>query len=625
MADTKNPQKQRKSEGRKVLLLILFLIAATIPVLILAAAKINPKQISWSLGYFRVRRDLMFVSLSACGYITAHICQVFTCQVQNRYYSSGSASGVIILEIVPAGTVITQDDVNDGKVLIQLDSAALEDRLATEKMTLATAEDAIKSANESYKIQSLDNQTSISAGQLKVEFEMMELQKYLGVELAGKLVSLADTMLKDVNCTTTYNALVFVAQIVKDVKNDQNILAGSSAGQQLKKFQDDIVMALGNLATQEVTLAGTQKLFDANFVSANQLQQDKLAMQNRRFSLENTRTSLALFLEYDFPKTTKQYLSNYLEAKRNISKIESQCRSRLVQVKSSVTSTQKRYDTQKEQVRQLEDQIEKCTIKAKAPGLVVYGSGSSSDYLRYYGSTGVIAEGETVTQGQTLISIPDTSCWIVETSIHETDVEKVRVGQTATIVMEAFPDKTLRGKVTEVAPLPDTQQSYLSPDVKVYKTLIKIEDADEALKSQMSCRIEILVENLADVIVVPIISVANRSGQKICWIVNSSGRQEERIVKTGSFNDKFVQITEGLEDGETILLNPPLVIDDNKGFADVNQSPESEPPPQTAPAVSPPANAEAKAIPTATETPAVTKTLVIPASPTAPATSNQSK
>jgi hypothetical protein len=148
---------------------------------------------------------------------------------------------------------------------------------------------------------------------------------------------------------------------------------------------------------------------------------------------------------------------------------------------------------------------------------------------------------------------------VAEVSVHETEVDKVRVGQPASIVMDAFPDQRLTGKVLEVSSLPDQQRGWMNPDLKVYKTLVSIDGTHDFLRSRMSCKVEILVQRLDDVIIIPITVVANRGGRKVCYIVNSQGNREERIVQTGLFNDTFVQIVEGLDVGEKVLLNPPLI------------------------------------------------------------------
>jgi hypothetical protein len=288
-------------------------------------------------------------------------------------------------------------------------------------------------------------------------------------------------------------------------------------------------------------------------------------VENRKFQAEDAKVALDLFLQYDFPKTAEDLLSSYVESMRQLQRTYAQCRSRLAQAAVRLSSAQSRLKEQEEQVRELEEQIKYCTITARAPGLVVYGTGDSEDAFRAMRgrggggmSSGIIAEGEVVTEGQVIISMPDTAAMVAEISVHETEIDKVRPGQPATIVMDAFPDRVLQGEVIEVAPLPDQQRNWMNPDLKVYKTLIRVNGTHDYLKSRMSCKVQILVNSLENVLVVPIQVVSNRVGKKVCFVSTSSGVQE-REVKTGIFNDAFAQIIEGLQEGEEVLLNPPQI------------------------------------------------------------------
>jgi hypothetical protein len=147
---------------------------------------------------------------------------------------------------------------------------------------------------------------------------------------------------------------------------------------------------------------------------------------------------------------------------------------------------------------------------------------------------------------------------MAEITVHESSVDKVKPGQKASVVMDAFPDQTFHGEVIKIAPLPDQQRGWLSPDIKVYTTQVSIEGTHDFLKPGMSARVTIFVDEVPDALIVPVQVVANRSGKKICFVVHN-GRSEEREVKTGLFNDTHVQITDGLQAGEDVLLNPPRI------------------------------------------------------------------
>ncbi len=546
-------ENQRQRTGRRIKrrwMILLFVAVAVLITGLVAASITRDAGIDTSSGgTFEVRRDNLTIIVTEGGSIRAHKSIEYKCKVRR-----GRESGELtILTVVPAGYYVTQEDVDSNMVLVQLDASALEERLIQEDMELSSDEENVTSATESHEIQKIQNQSDIADGQLRVRFALLDLQKYLGAEIAEKLV-------KDVNEES--NLTEHISPFLREVETDPNLLDGSAAGEELKRLQDDIVMAEGNLRNAEDTLTGTRKLHDANYVSDLDLQRDELLVQNRRFSKESAEVSLDLFKRYDFPKNAEQNLSDYVEAGRQLQRVYAQCRSRLAQAQVRLSGAQEQLYWQDKRVKDIKQNIEYCTISAQAPGLVVYGTGGSADMFRSMryrggGSSGVIAEGESVSEGQTIISMPDTAIMIAEIGVHETEVDKVRVGQPATIVMDAFPDSVLEGEVTEVAPLPDQQRGFMNPDLKVYKALVRIDGTHDFLKSRMSCKVQILVRQLEDTIIIPIQVVSNRAGKKVCYVIASQGHQE-RVVRTGLFNDTFVEIIEGLEAGEEVMLNPPL-------------------------------------------------------------------
>jgi HlyD family secretion protein len=536
-----------RGKRRWAIALVLIVIVAGVSVLV-ASIKRDAGAGNTSGGTFTARRDNLTITVSEGGSIRAHKSIEYRCDVESR------GAQITILSIVPPGSYISQKDVDDGMVLVKLDSSSLEEQLVREKMDLAGDQEGVTSARESYGIQVIQNESDTADGRLRVRFALLDLQKYLGGPLAMRLT-------KDVN--DIVDLTQHVAPILADVRDDPNLLDGSAAGQELKRLNDDIVLAAGNLSTARARLDGTEKLHDANYVSDLDLQGDRLTVMNREFSEQNAHVSLDLFLRYDFPKNAEQRVSDYIEAGRQLDRTRAECRSRLAQAQAKLANAEERFRSQQTRVSELEVQIANCTMRAKAPGLVIYGTGSSGDAFRAMrgrgggGSSGMIAEGETVYQGQTLISMPDTATMVAEISVHETEVDKVRPGQPATIVMDAFPDQVLHGEVLEVAPLPDQQRGFMNPDLKVYTTLVRIDGTHDFLRTRMSCRVEVLVRELEDVVLVPIQVVANRRGKKVCYVVTPQGPQE-REVQTGAFNDTFVQIVSGLEEGEEVLLNPPL-------------------------------------------------------------------
>ena len=536
--------KAAKQENKKVgimglsrrvwVILTLVIVAAVVLVLLGSVRKANVAAVDTELSTFAVRKDNLTVTVTESGSIKARNSIDIKSEVEGQ---------TTIISIVPEGTYITREDVNNSKKLVELDSSTPRDQLELRKIDLATAQANFTDANESYLIQVKQNESDITAAQLKVKFALMDLQKYLGEMVAKNLV---DQARQDPNSN------IDMAALIKQVE-DPNL--GTEASQKTRELTGNVTLAQENLEKATYTLAWTEKLFAKQYVAETELRKDQL--EKKRYEIEKIKGEIAirLFGRYEFPKQVEQLLSDYAEAERELERVEARARAKLAQAMALLRGAESKYQLQKDLVSKLERQIAACTIKAPAPGLVVYSS--SSDPWR--GITRRIEEGATVYERQNIISLPDTSEMIAEIGVHESSVDKVRPGQSARITVDSLPDTTFTGKVLKVAPLPDSSRSWLSPDLKVYPTQVSIEGLHEALRPGKSAKVEILVEQLQDVTIVPVLAVANREGKKLCYVMTSQGTQP-REVQTGAFNNTFVQITDGLTVGEQVLLNVPRVV-----------------------------------------------------------------
>jgi hypothetical protein len=99
---------------------------------------------------------------------------------------------------------------------------------------------------------------------------------------------------------------------------------------------------------------------------------------------------------------------------------------------------------------------------------------------------------------------------------------------------------------------------WRNPVLKVYKTEIALDSNDPALRSGMSCRAEIIVEHNPETVYVPVQTVLRVGGQPTVCVLNDDGDIEERAVEIGLDDNTMVQIVGGVEEGELVLLTPPL-------------------------------------------------------------------
>ncbi len=537
---------------RRWIILIFAVIALTVWVLGGSMRNAGSSSVSNRLSTFPVRRGDLTITVTESGSIKASQ----TTDVMSEVYGE-----VTIISLIPEGTYITQKDVNNGKVLVELDSSSLKERLKEEEKGLASDEATLTEEQENYHIQQNQNESDITAAQLTVKFALMDFQKYLGKTVAQKMIEQVDA---------DPNMRIDMASLLKEI-DDPNL--GGEASQELKRLTDSITLARSKLRRAENTLEWTAKLREKGYVSDSEFEADKLDRESLKIQEEQAVTTLDLFKLYDFPKQVEQLLSVYREAGHELERTEARARSRMAQAQARLSNAEEDVTESREDVQRRRKQVAACTIRAPAPGLVVYSS-SSNSYR--YGERGPIQEGGKVYQRQKIISLVNTAEMIVEVRVHESSVDKVRQGQSTTITVEAFPDTTFQGKVLNVAPLPDPQQGFLSPDVKVYTTKVSIEGSHDFIKPGMSAKVEILVDQLEDVLFVPVQVVANREGKKLCYVM-AGERVEKREVETGLFNDNLVEIKSGLSEGEEVLLSPPRWIISEPAEKPTETEPEPTP------------------------------------------------
>jgi HlyD family secretion protein len=481
------------------------------------------------LGIFTVSRGDLPITVTEGGDIKALNSTDIKSEVEGR---------TTLISIVDEGTLITPEDVNNGKVLVELDSSKIKVELTQQEITFSNEEASYTEAKESLDIQIKQNDSDIKAGEIKVRFALMDLQKYLGEVVAEKLMSVV------VNPEDNNKIELLI--------DDPNL--GGGAVQKLRELNDNITLTGSKFEQASDRLMWTQKLYDKKYVAETELKGDQLAMQSSKIQLESAKTALELFRLYEFPKEAEKLLSDYNEAGRELERIQAGARSKLAQAQAKLDSKKATYALEKERLEKWRKQLAACTIKAPVPGQVVYSSSMMDSWQRRNNPIEVGAE---IRERQKIISIPDASEMKVEIKIHETWVDKVQPGQQAKITISAFPDKTFTGKVLKKAPMADPEE-WLNPELKVYSTDVSIDGTHEFLKTGMSAKIEIVIEELKNVISVPVQTVVNRQGKKVCYVVGSKVPQQ-REVETGLFNDNFVEIKSGLAEGEKVLLNPPRV------------------------------------------------------------------
>jgi HlyD family secretion protein len=198
----------------------------------------------------------------------------------------------------------------------------------------------------------------------------------------------------------------------------------------------------------------------------------------------------------------------------------------------------------------LQRQLARCEIKSPADGIMVY------THERDWDPSYRIQTGGVVFYQQTLARLPDLSKMEVKVRVHESKVKKLKVGQKAEIRIEAQHNVVLHGTVMNVATLSDSEGRWSRGDVKEYVTTVKIEDlpTDSGLLPGMTAAVSVKVNHLPDVLMVPVQAVSQRGSQHVAY-VKVGARVERREVTVGENNDKYIEIKDGVSEGDVLLMD----------------------------------------------------------------------
>ena len=534
---TKDEQKKGKKTALKTqlvrhlrtILIFAGVIAAIIVLILLWGIFGGSNPPAKDPALFIASRGDLTISVTESGDIKAVNSKDIKSEVEGR---------TTIISIVDEGTYISPEDVNNGKVLVELDSSDIEQKLTQQEVTFLTSEASYAEAKESLDIQKKQNDSDVQGGRLKVRFALMDFKKYLSEIVAEQVIERVKESQSLEN--TAFDRYLEHPQL------------GGEALQELKKLNDDITLAESRFERASDKLQWTRKLREKEYVAETELKADELEVESLRVQKERAQIALELFKLYEFPKEAEKFLSDYYEAERELERVEARARSKLAQAQAKLASNEAQYRVQKEQLEKLRKQLKACVITAPSPGQVVYSSSTDAWARR----NRPIEIGAEIRERQKIISIPDTTKMKVEIKVHETWVDKVEPGQDAEVTIPAFPDKSFTGKVLKKAPLAEQQNWFLNTDLKVYATDVGIDGTYDFIKTGMSAKVEIIIEQLRNVLSVPIQAVITQEEKKLCYVMTNNGPQK-REVETGLFNADFVEIKSGLKEGEKVLLKPP--------------------------------------------------------------------
>lgn len=163
-----------------------------------------------------------------------------------------------------------------------------------------------------------------------------------------------------------------------------------------------------------------------------------------------------------------------------------------------------------------------------------------------------------------IMRIADLSKKKIMAKVDETDIGSVKVGQSATFTVDAYTDKTFTARVTKISQT-DTANTWdtstasssasssSSAAVIYYYVTLEVDDPENLLLPAMTARVEINTADKPDALVVPISTLKTDANGSYVIVRNPDGSQENRYVQAGIYSDDYVEILDGLSEGEEVV------------------------------------------------------------------------
>jgi multidrug efflux pump subunit AcrA (membrane-fusion protein) len=193
------------------------------------------------------------------------------------------------------------------------------------------------------------------------------------------------------------------------------------------------------------------------------------------------------------------------------------------------------------------ENAEKMTIRAPRDGLVVLNP------IWKMGRMAEVQEGDQVRPGTVFLQVVDPRGMQVRARVNQADSPLVKIGQRVEVHLDAYPELVFPGKVEQMAAIAVT--SPFSDKLRTFVATLSIQGSDPKLMPDLSAAVDVELERLNRVLVLPRDAVSAENGQAFALVKNGAGF-EKRPVKTGAGSDLEVVIQSGLEAGGLVLRNP---------------------------------------------------------------------
>jgi len=378
-------------------------------------------------------------------------------------------------------------------------------------------------------VELIDNGTSVKKGDVLCLLDSSQLEEIARLEEI-------DVNLARSSYTRALMTLEVAGTALREFEDGQ-------IGILTKDYQGKIALAKSEAKRQEDRLGWAETMFGKGYVSKGQMLSEKQNLLKAQHELRTLEGEMDVFLRDQAP-------GEVVSLKAEIAKAE-----------SSLALEKDRLKVAEDRLAYCRQQIERCTIRAPHDGVVIHAN-------RGHWWSRKLEPGTRVYQDQKMFKLPDLSSMEVVASVHETMGPRVKVGMKAGVRIASLDNRVLPATVVAVSMFPVVNDKEWDERLRHYETRVRLDATPPRVLPFMSAVVEIDTGRVADALVIPVEAMSVVGGRPSCNVLGRNGL-ERRTIATRHATKDFVEVVEGLNEGERVEIGPssPAPLDAARGEA----------------------------------------------------------
>jgi multidrug resistance efflux pump len=420
---------------------------------------------------------------------------------------SVSKQGLDIIEAVPDQTLLKKGD-----LIVAFSEESYLDELEIQNVKIEEAENNLMILEQDYQMKIADIVSAIKAASDNHRVSREVLEKYVG----------EDAPLEKQNLQQALEA----ARQAVDAE-EQNLVS----------LKASLLSAAMGDESDRISIEGE--------VDASEMNVENLESRQDQASYD-----LRIFKQYTLPQQSRKLEQALVKAEMDLQKQLVNSAAQRLQIEGKILTQQRLLKSFEQQRADLLKNISLLRVMAPVSGTITYGDPrrrSSSQQKE-------IQVGTQMNRGEMIGSIPDLSQLVVNVDVPEISRSKINLGMRAEMRIKALPNLRLSGVIDRISDMASNLIYWDRSSPKIYPTVICLDQNDPLLRPGMTVEVDMISEVIAGVIFVPVEALFVREGEVYCQVKKAVGAEERQVI-IGRSSSSFVEVLEGLDEGDRVLLS----------------------------------------------------------------------